>query len=419
MGGNMEKKLFTKNFTLLIAGQTSSLFGNCILDFAMSMYVLEVTGSAAVFAGFLAAAMLPAIILSPLGGVLADRADKRSIMVALDFMSGVVTLLTALMIGRSNNLTTICAALIILSVLGAFEGPTVQACIPQMQTGGNIIRANAVVNQISAVSALAAPFIGSMLYTAFGLKPVMYAGVFCFFVTSIFECFIRLDYIPQQTGGHVLQIIKHDLKTSTYFICRIKPSILKTLLLVTVTAFFVQGVALVGLPFIIRTVLGLNAGYYGAAESILGLAGLAGSVIAGIIATKFRSENLNLPILLIGLFLIPSGLIFYLPAGVYPRYVTLTACFALIQIAACIFSIFCLSAIQQLTPEHMVGKVMAYTATISMCAQPLSQIVYGMLFDRFSDAVYLVLVPAGMMLCVIGLAAKHFFMRTEEQLKQN
>ena len=123
----------------------------------------------------------------------------------------------------------------------------------------------------------------------------MYVGVFCFFVTSIFECFIRLDYIPQQTGGHVLQIIKHDLKTSTYFICRIKPSILKTLLLVTVTAFFVQGVALVGLPFIIRTVLGLNAGYYGAAESILGLAGLAGSVIAGIIATKFRSENLNLP----------------------------------------------------------------------------------------------------------------------------
>ena len=102
-------------------------------------------------------------------------------MVALDFMSGVVTLLTALMIGRSNNLTTICAALIILSVLGAFEGPTVQACIPQMQTGGNIIRANAVVNQISAVSALAAPFIGSMLYTAFGLKPVMYVGVFCFF----------------------------------------------------------------------------------------------------------------------------------------------------------------------------------------------------------------------------------------------
>ena len=76
----------------------------------------------------------------------------------------------------------------------AFETPTVQACVPQMQTGDNIILGNAVVNQISAVSAFAAPFIGSLLYTAFGLKPVMYAGVICFFITAVFECFIKLDY---------------------------------------------------------------------------------------------------------------------------------------------------------------------------------------------------------------------------------
>ncbi|MCH1981992.1 MFS transporter [Ruminococcus sp. OA3] len=415
----MKNKLFTKNFTLLVAGQASSLFGNCILDFAMSMYVLEVTGSAAVFAGFLAAAMLPAILLSPLAGVLADRANKRSIMVALDFISGVVTLLAALMMGRVSDLTVICTALIALSVLGTFESPTVQACIPQMQTGDNIVRGNAVVNQIAAVSTLAAPFIGSMLYSSFGLKPVMYAGVICFFITSIFEYFIRLDYIPQQTNGHILQIVKHDLKASTHFISRVRPSILKTLLLVSVTAFFVQGVALVGLPFIIRSVLGLSASYYGAAESILGFAGLAGSVIAGLAAARFRTGNLNLPILCIGLFLLPAGLIFYIPIGTFPRYVTLIAFFALIQIAACVFSIFCLSIIQQLTPERMIGKVMAYTATISLCAQPLGQIIYGILFDVFSNNIYFVLLPSAVILCVTGLAAKHFFRKTEEQLKQH
>ena len=49
----MKQKLFTKNFTLLVLGQLSSLFGNYILRLALSMYVLEVTGSAAVFAGIL------------------------------------------------------------------------------------------------------------------------------------------------------------------------------------------------------------------------------------------------------------------------------------------------------------------------------------------------------------------------------
>ena len=55
----MKTKLFHRNFSLLIAGQASSLFGNGILDFAMSMYVLEKTGSAAAYAGFLAASMVP------------------------------------------------------------------------------------------------------------------------------------------------------------------------------------------------------------------------------------------------------------------------------------------------------------------------------------------------------------------------
>ena len=64
----MEEKLFTKNFTLLVLGQISSLFGNYILKLALSMYVLEVTGSAAIFAGILSLATIPTILLSPLGG---------------------------------------------------------------------------------------------------------------------------------------------------------------------------------------------------------------------------------------------------------------------------------------------------------------------------------------------------------------
>ena len=73
----MKSKLFHRNFSLLIAGQASSLLGNGILDFAMSMYVLDKTGSAAVYAGFLTASMIPSILFSPLGGILADRGNKR------------------------------------------------------------------------------------------------------------------------------------------------------------------------------------------------------------------------------------------------------------------------------------------------------------------------------------------------------
>lgn len=413
---NMSGKLFSKNFFLLITGQTISLFGNCILDFALSMYVLEITGSATIFAGFLALAMLPTILLSPLGGVLADRANRRNIMVILDFIAGMVILLSVILMEHGNNLVIIGATLVIQSVLGAFENPTVQACVPQMQTGDNIIRGNAVVNQINAVSALVAPFIGGMLYTSFGLKPVMYAGAACFFVTAIFECFIKLENIQHKEEKSVWQMIKHDLASSIHFISREKPCILKTLLLVAVVAFFIQGIALVGFPYIIRTNLGLNANYYGIAVSILSFASVVGSILAGLLATKFKVRKLNIPLFGIGFFLLPVGIIFLNVANVYINYVALIISFFLIQIAACVFSVFALSIIQQLTPENMIGKVMAYTATFSLCAQPFGQIIYGMLFDKFSSIIYVVLIPTGLMLCVIGYSSKKFFRNVENQL---
>ena len=407
----MSDKLFHKNFSLLIAGQASSLFGNCILDFALSMYVLETTGSATIFASFLAVAMLPTILLSPLGGVIADRANKRNIMVILDFATGITILISAVVIDRANNLVIICITLIIQSILGAFETPTVQACVPQMQKGDNIVRGNAIVNQINAISTFVAPFIGSLLYTTFGLKPVMYAGVFCFLLTAFLECFIKLDYKPEKSSCGIFQIIKGDLIDSTRFVCRERPAIFKTLILTAVISFFVQGVALVGLPYIVRTVLGLNANYYGAMESMLGFTGILGSIIAGLIVEKFKIRKLYLTLLIIAVPLLPCGIIFLLVQDTQINYVILILSFAIIQISACVFSVFALSIIQQLTPDNMIGKVMAYTATFSLCAQPLGQIIFGILFDGFSSAVYLVLIPTGIILAIISVTTKEFFLK--------
>ena len=126
----MKAKRFTRSFTLLILGQSSSLLGNFTLKFALSMYVLEKTGSAAVFAGLLAAAMLPTILLSPFGGILADRANRRNIMVALDVLSGLAVLTAGIALNFWHDITVISILLVVLSVLSAFESPTVQACVP-------------------------------------------------------------------------------------------------------------------------------------------------------------------------------------------------------------------------------------------------------------------------------------------------
>lgn len=280
--------LFTRNFTFLILGQVSSLIGNYTLKFALSMYVLESTGSASVFAGMLAIAMLPTILLSPFGGILADRANRRNVMVALDFLSGLSVLAAGFAMLWGKDMLVIGALLIMLSVLGAFESPTVQACIPQMLSGENLIKGNAVVSQVASVAALTTPFLGSLFYTAFGIRLVLGAAVVCFFLTALLECFIRLDYRKSERKEKLWSIVKEDFSVTMRFLCREQPGILKLLLLAAMVSLFVAGTAVVGFPYLVRTVLGLSAAHYGAAESAMGIAAILGSLCVALLAKKLR-----------------------------------------------------------------------------------------------------------------------------------
>mgnify|MGYP006065919191 FL=1 len=408
-----KEKLFTRNFTLLILGQVSSLTGNYTLKFALSMYVLEQTGSASIFAGMLSAALLPTVLLSPFGGILADRANRKHIMVALDTLSGLVVLAAGLLLPLGRELWVIGALLVLLSVLAAFESPTVQACVPQMVSPQNLVQGNAVVSQVSAVTSLVTPFLGSLFYTAFGIGPVFAAAVVCFWLTALLECMIHLEYQkPPRTAG-IGAIVREDLAVSAHFLRREQPDILKLLLLAALAGMFVSGTAVVGFPYLVRTVLGLSATYYGAAESAMGAAAILGSLCAGLLGKKLRVRDMAAIFLSFGLSLFPIGFSFLLPVGTMARYGVLLFFFCVCQLGVCIFSTYAITLIQQRTPEQLMGKVMSCVFTLSMCAQPVGQLVYGALFDCFSDSVYWVLIPTGMLICLIAVASRGFLKRME------
>lgn len=402
------QKLFTRNFTFLILGQVSSLIGNFSLKFALSMYILEQTGSASVFAGLLAAAMLPTILLSPFGGILADRANRRNIMVALDFLSGLSVLIAGFAVPSEHDIFAIGTLLLILSVLGAFESPTVQACIPQMLSGDNLIKGNAIVSQVASIAALITPFLGSIFYTVLGIRPVFYTTSICFFVTAFLECFILLDHKKSQSKIKLSSVIKDEFSVSMHFLCRQQPGILKLLLLAALVSLFVTGTAVIGFPYLVRTILGLSSNHYGIAESAMGIASVSGSLLVVLLAKKIHSRHLCIVLISFGICLVPCGIAFILPLSTFPRYLILLIMFCTCQLGCSMFSTYAVSLIQSKTPEHLMGKVMSYVFTLSMCAQPARQVIYGALFDHFSDNVYFVLIPSGLLICLIGLLSRHF-----------
>lgn len=401
---------FPRRFILLLLGQAASLLGNYTLRFALSMYVLEQTGSAGVFGGLLALSVLPTILLTPFGGILADRVNRQRLMVALDALSGLAVLAAGLALGRGLGLWAVGGLLVALSVLGAFESPTVQACVPQMLglSKKQLMAGNAAVGQISAVCSLITPFLGSALYAALGLRPVVWMAAGCFFVTAGLECFIRLAAPTPAAGGGVWAVLKKDFAAGAHFLGREKPDILKLLLLAALINLFIAGVATVGFPYLVRTVLGLPAQYYGAAESLLGAGAIIGGALAGRAGQALQNRRLADILAMAGGCLVLIGLAFLLPLQSLWRYAVLVGALFCCQTGCTVFSICAMAAIQASTPQQLMGRVMACVYTLSLCAQPLGQLLYGALFDRFSAAAGWVLLPTGLAVCAAGVVCRRF-----------
>lgn len=409
----MSQKLFNRDFTLVAIGQLISLFGNAILRFALALYVLDATGSAAVFGSVTAIAVIPTILLSPFGGILSDRVNRRNIMVALDFATAALALGLSLLLSEENAVALITVTLLLLSVIQACYTPSVNSSVPLLQTEGNLVKANAVVSQVAMLANLIGPVLGGVLYGLFGAMPIILVSGVCFFLSAVLELFIHIPFQPLDAKTSILQIVKDDLRESIRFMTREQPDILRITLMIAVYSLFVVSTITVGLPYMIRTVLGMSSQLYGAAEGLMAAAGIAGGIASGFLADRLKTSRLYWLLVLSGAALVPVGAAFLLDCGPMTCYIVITICIMSMQLLIALFSIFMLSLAQSRTPSHLLGKMTAYIMTLTMCAQPVGQALYGVLFDRFAGSLYVPLIATALIAAAIGLASRGLFVRLE------
>lgn len=410
----MSQKLFNRDFTLVAIGQLISLFGNAILRFALALYVLDATGSAAVFGTVTAIAVIPTILLSPFGGILSDRVNRRNIMVSLDFATAALALGLGLLLSEENAVALITVTLLLLSVIQACYTPSVNSSVPLLQAEGNLVKANAVVSQVSMLANLIGPVLGGVLYGFFGAMPIILVSGVCFFLSAVLELFIHIPFQTLDAKTGILQIVKDDLRESIRFMTREQPDILRITLMIAVYSLFVVSTITVGLPYMIRTVLGLSSQLYGAAEGLMAAAGIAGGIASGFLAGRLKTGRLYWLLVLSGAALVPVGAAFLLGCGPMTCYIVITICIMAMQLLIALFSIFMLSLAQSRTPSHLLGKMTAYIMTLTMCAQPVGQALYGVLFDRFAGSLYLPLIATALIAAAIGLASRGLFARLEQ-----
>lgn len=216
-------QIFKRDFTMVVIGQIISLFGNAILRFALPLYLLRETDSSSLFGAVTACSFIPMVIFSFLGGVIADRVNKRNIMVALDFFTAIIIVVFYFALGQIPLVPLMIVMLMLLyGISGAYQ-PSVQASIPLLVDYEALAKGNAIINMVSTLSNLLGPAIGGVLFGAFGLTPILVISIVCFIISAIMEIFIHIPYQKRDKGKGIFATVRNDLIESFYFVKREKP----------------------------------------------------------------------------------------------------------------------------------------------------------------------------------------------------
>ncbi len=408
-------KIFKRDFTMVVIGQIISLFGNAILRFALPLYLLRETNSSSLFGAVTACSFIPMVIFSFLGGVIADRINKRNIMVILDFITATIISIFYISLGELPLVPLMVVVLMLLyGISGAYQ-PSVQASIPLLVEYEVLAKGNATVNMVSTLSNLLGPVIGGVMFGYFGLTPILFLSIICFIISAVMEIFIHIPHQKRKMETGVFATVRNDLKDSFHFVKNERPIFLSVVGILALFNLVLSAAMIVGIPVMVVQVLGMSDTDLGIAQGALGLGGLVGGMLAGLIAEKFsvRHNYIFLLICSIAAFIMGVSLMSFVPKII--GFWAITAMSFVTMCVSTMFTVSIFTVVQQRTPVHLLDKIMATIIAILGCSQPIGQALYGVLFEILYAMPWTVMVGAAIVAFVISMLSKGIFYHLEKE----
>ena len=159
-------------------GQAASMITSYAAGYAVVWYITETTGSAIMLAAAAICAYLPQGLLSPFGGVIADKHNRKTVMIVADLSVGIVSLGLGIVILFGQVSFPLLMILVIVRSIGqAFHGPAMMAAMPLLVPEKHLLRINTLDQLLMSVASIGAPAFGIFLYTTIGFHSWPWRGL--------------------------------------------------------------------------------------------------------------------------------------------------------------------------------------------------------------------------------------------------
>lgn len=384
------KLLFNKNFALTFWGRFISRIGTCLQSIALSLYVLEKTGDAKLFASVLAVAALPQIILGPLAGVLIDRFNRKKIIVGLDLLNGVII---ALFIGifikeGSFNIGHIYIIELTLNTIGVFFDSAMGTVLPTIMKKDELPDANSMVSFSNSFANIAGPIVAGIIYGFNGILVLMAINCISFIVSGISEMFIDLPHKKKDSKLDLGNFME-DFKGGINYIVH-KKDLIAICITAVILNFSLSPFFSVVMPFVIKQKFLLSDSAYGTFMSLISIGMMVGPVAGGYLMKKYDLKKLcSAGFYFLSLLIFSTSFIFL--NSIQSRYedkfmfvILLGVCSVLSIAVVTVCNITIAVNFQQIVPNELLGRVGGVLSTLSLASIPLGQMTIGCIMKSIS-----------------------------------
>ena len=381
-----------KNFIIIVIGQIISLFGNAIQRFSMSLYLLEFTGSTAVFARILAISTIPYIIFAPIAGRLSDNINRKKIMVYLDLICSVVIGIYAFILLKGYDHELIVGTVMfILSICATLYGPAVTSSIPQIVEEEKLTSANGIINQVGSIVNFAGPILAGLVYGLLGIKAIVIVNAVSFLVSAIMEMFLDIPDVIKENIENAdnekvisMKFVKQscvDMKESFVYLKNEKNVILGIIASYALCNIFLVPILSIVAPYFINVFLGLPSEVFGIVEAVCVLGMILGGFIISVKPNMFSIKKVHYTYLpmIVGVMIIAT--LGFLKLNPYVLASTFAFGGLAIMLSVALSNVLTLTFIQKQIPDNMLGRVSAFSTAIATISVAPGQLLFGQVID--------------------------------------
>lgn len=396
------KQPWLKNTVLFLSGQTISLFGSSIVQYAIMWHITRTTDSGLIVGLSMIVGFLPQVLVGLFGGVLADRFPrKRLILIADIAIAGATLILALIMTSGYFNLAFILLISFIRSVGAGIQSPAVSAIIPQIVPQDKLMRVNGVYGSVSSLISLCAPIVAAFLLA-----------------NSEFYILLFLDVLTAIIGVSLLLMVQVEMHELTSTELNVREDLMSgihyvrdSLFLKRLMGYYVIMFLLI-IPTTMLNVLLVTRSFSDAYNYLMAneVAFFVGATLGGIVIAawggfKNRLTTFNSGLLVFALTSI--GLAIAALLGYFPLYL------AIMLICGLTMGAFN-SPIYVLIQEHVAidyqGRVFSLLQIVGGGVMPLGTLIYGPLADVVSIEVLMIVSSVLLLVLVYRIWTNPSFM---------